>query len=72
MEINHSLQLIMGPKKQSEMNGDAHKMSLLEPGKFQENIYATLPKSLKSEVLVRTRVEDPEVLGSSHLPKIQF
>ena len=27
-----------------------------------ENIYATLPRSLKSEVLVRTRVENPEVL----------
>ena len=31
---------------------------------FQENIYATLPKSLKSEVLVRTRVESPEVQES--------
>ena len=26
-----------------------------------QDIYATLPKSLKSEVLVRSRVEDPEV-----------
>ena len=25
------------------------------------NIYATLPKSLKSELVVRSRVEDPEV-----------
>ena len=26
-----------------------------------KDIYATLPKSLKSEVLVRSRMEDPEV-----------
>merc|ERR1711983_248545 len=34
----------------------------MTPARIQENIYATLPKSLKSEVLVRTRVEDPEIL----------
>ena len=33
----------------------------MTPAKIQENIYATLPKSLKSEVLVRARVESPEV-----------
>ena len=33
----------------------------MTPARIQENIYATLPKSLKSEVLVRARVESPEV-----------
>ena len=33
----------------------------MTPARIQENIYATLPKSLKSEVLVRARVENPEV-----------
>lgn len=33
-----------------------------DPSKLTENIYATLPKSLKSEVLVRSRVEEPEKL----------
>ena len=69
--IPTTIEKLMAAKKQSESNGDANKMSILE-SLNQENIYATLPRSLKSEVLVRTRVEDPEVLGSSHLPKIQY
>ena len=36
----------------------------LTPARLQENIYATLPKSLRSEVLVRSRVESPDVLKS--------
>ena len=31
------------------------------PAQMKENIYASLPRSLKSEVLVRARVETPEV-----------
>ena len=69
--IPTTIEKLMAAKKQSESNGDANKMSILE-SLNTENIYATLPRSLKSEVLVRTRVEDPEVLGSSHLPKIQY
>lgn len=36
----------------------------LDAAKWTENIYATLPRSLKSEVLVRTRLENPDVLKS--------
>lgn len=32
-----------------------------EPKTFRENLYDTLPRSMKSEVLVRVRDEDPEV-----------
>merc|ERR1712223_515345 len=61
--IPTTIEKLMAAKKQSESNGDANKMSILE-SLNQENIYATLPRSLKSEVLVRTRVEDPEVLAT--------
>ena len=33
-----------------------------EEGSKETGIYATLPKSLKADVLVRTRTEDPDVL----------
>ena len=33
-----------------------------EKGPQETGIYATLPKSLKADVLVRTRQEDPDVL----------
>jgi len=45
-------------KKFKEMN-DAS--SVHETRSLGGNIYATLPKSLKSELVVRSRVEDPEV-----------
>jgi hypothetical protein len=32
-----------------------------EPKSFRENMYDTLPRSMKTEVLVRVRDEDPEV-----------
>ena len=42
-------------------NQNTEPKSPMTPAQIQENIYATLPKSLKSEVLVRARVESPEV-----------
>ena len=63
--IPTTIEKLMQAKNQNELTRDATKTSIFtEPGKFQENIYATLPRSLKSEVLVRTRVEDPEVLAT--------
>lgn len=32
------------------------------PKSMKENFYATLPRSMKADVLVRSRLEDPEVL----------
>ncbi len=45
-----------------EANKDGEEKPPMSPARLQENIYATLPKSLKSEVLVRSRVESPEVM----------
>ena len=57
--------LMQAKNHPNELTRDATKTSIFqEPGKLQENIYATLPRSLKSEVLVRIRVEDPEVLAT--------
>ena len=32
------------------------------PSQIRENIYATLPRSLKSELAVGTKVQDPELV----------
>ena len=33
------------------------------PAQFKENIYASLPRSLKSEVAVTTKIQDPELVN---------
>ena len=66
--IPTTIEKLMEASKRNELTRDATKTSIFsEPGKLEENIYATLPRSLKDQVLVRSRVEDPEVLGLSHL-----
>ena len=71
--IPTTIEKLMQNRGHNELTRDATKTSIFSgDGKLEENIYATLPRSLKAEVLVRSRIEDPEVLGLSHLPDIQF
>ena len=71
--IPTTIEKLMQNRGHNELTRDATKTSIFSgDGKLEENIYATLPRSLKAEVLVRSRIEDPEVLGLSHSPEIQF
>ncbi len=36
--------------------------SVTKPSGLKESMYASLPRTMKSEVLVKTKVEDPEVM----------
>ena len=62
--IPTTIEKLMNARKESEKHPGSPDVPAKSPISIQENIYATLPKSLKSEVLVRTRVEDPEILKS--------
>merc|ERR1719412_1983997 len=44
--------------------GDRSAMS--SPSQIKDNIYATLPRSLKSELAVTTKIQDPEVVQERH------
>ena len=60
--IPTTIERMMNSKRDPSQDSKIYDFS--DPSKLSENIYATLPKSLKSEVLVRARVESPEVLRS--------
>ena len=63
--IPTTIEKMIHAKKDGANNADPDKPEMSwNASNFQGNIYATLPKSLKSEVLVRTRVESPEVQES--------
>lgn len=54
--------LMQARKKEAAAEENGVDRPPMTPARFEEHIYATLPRSLKSEVLVRTRVEHPETL----------
>lgn len=65
--IPTTLERMMNKKrlKKSKSGDDVPQMkdySHLSPMAIHDSIYSTLPRSLKSEVLVRSRVESPEKL----------
>merc|ERR1711936_890809 len=61
LNCHKSMERLNGMK--SDKPVDVNDSRPISPGarSIQENLYATLPKSLKSEILVKSCVEDPEV-----------
>merc|ERR1711936_1318505 len=61
LNCHKSMERLNGMK--SDKPVDVNDSRPISPGarSIQENLYATLPKSLKSEILVKSVVEDPEV-----------
>jgi len=56
-----TIERMVAKAKATPSDGNEKKSNLNLASLSTKDLYATLPKSLKSEVLVRSRVEDPEV-----------
>ncbi|XP_059092500.1 uncharacterized protein LOC131887810 isoform X3 [Tigriopus californicus] len=54
--------MISRKKDKSRDNESRTETMSTDPESKESGLYATLPKSLKTEVLVRSRMEDPEIL----------
>merc|ERR1719210_2266961 len=54
--------LIEKGRKSAQGQSDPDRSAMSSPSQIRENIYATLPRSLKSELAVGTKVQDPELV----------
>jgi len=45
-----------------EIINSRDRSAMSSPSQIKENLYATLPRSLKSELAVTTKIQDPEVV----------